>query len=125
MRQRANCSVHATVLRKKLLHCALPQTLKNVRLMIIEKDAAVAARVLPAICVHEEHFVRILQNLLSHAIKYRDAQTRGEFLSPARSVRKSGSWPSATMAGILSSYIIWLFFSVCKRLHAQAYADRR
>ena len=68
-----------------LIDCnaVLQQTLENLQPMITENGAVITASLLPTIRVHEGHFIQILQNLMSNAIKYRGEQPPQIYISAA------------------------------------------
>src|SRR5262249_873693 len=101
-------------------NAVLQQTLQTLQTAIEESGAVITASLLPTIRVHNGHFVQILQNLFSNALKYRNEQTPTIHVS---ATQREGTWMFAVRdngIGIASQYHTQIF-GVFKRLHGHQY----
>jgi len=99
---------------------ALQQTLENLQAAIAQSGAVITADRLPAIRVYEGHFLQILQNLLSNALKYRNEQPPVIHVS---ATSRDGTWVFAVRdngIGIDPQYHQQIF-GIFKRLHGHQY----
>jgi len=100
------------------LNGTLDHVLENLKVSIQESGAVITSESLPALRVHEGHFISLFQNLLANAIKYRSERTPEIQISFTRSdgmlkfsVRDNG-------IGIDPEYHARIFVAF-KRLHGQ------
>ena len=100
------------------LNSTLGHVLENLKVSIQESGAVITSENLPALRVHEGHFISLFQNLIANAIKYRSERTPEIQISFTRSggllkfsVRDNG-------IGIEPEYHAKIFVAF-KRLHGQ------
>jgi PAS domain S-box-containing protein len=101
------------------LNRVLQAVLENCRTAIAETDAIVTSAPLPRVRGHETHFLQLLQNLISNALKYRGDRPPRIHVDTER---QNGWWRIAVMdngIGIAPEYHK-LIFGVFKRLHGRS-----
>jgi light-regulated signal transduction histidine kinase (bacteriophytochrome) len=108
-------------LRPVDLNVVLRNTLENCRAAIDETEAVISSDPLLVILGHEPHFVQLLQNLISNAIKYRSDKTPIVHITATHDGESWRLSVSDNGIGIDPEYHRTIF-GVFKRLHGRMIA---